>query len=365
MIRLPQVNPSAVQFILASIPKEQGPAYMEHFASCLQRQGQDPNFYYSQALVGPDASVQHIQSVYSQAVDAAGQPDWARMVHPQVLAQAVIDLAERDALPVPDNTYVFDPAANWQLLTMIQPSPRPTNGGIVAPPPAAPVAAPVAQTLQQPAQAAADPYPPPTPISARVTEQQPVIQLQPEPDIIDGQFAPQSTLSPPAHAQQPLQQPASNVVPMVQPTQDQVAAPLLQQPQVQQEVTGTGEYGLPLPTMSASKGASPFLKDPGGDVPKSAPARQLRDIIDMAPHLFASPAGDVVGKGNGVAQRTRVYMAALLLADKILASVPDPNCPVGYLRFHIEHLRYHAGQSAAGGTMLAHEKYLFSGGGDD
>jgi hypothetical protein len=347
VIPLNEVNPQAVQFVLGTIPPEQAQAYLDHFAECLTRTGQNPALYYTQAHVDANASVQAIQEAAPRAVTpAAPSGDWALLVHPKVLAQVVVDLAERTGLPVPDNVFVYE--GDWRRLTEVQPSPRAQPVAPVAQQPAPIVAAPPA----------ADPYPQPTPISTSQYETAAPIQLAPDDVIEDAQFTQQSTpsqtgsLQPPAQAQQP-----SNVVSL---HQQPVAQP---QPEVAQEQpVGTGAYGLPQPIMAASKGKSPFDKDPSGTAPKSAPARQVRDILEMLPHLFASPAGDVVGTGNGQAQRTRMYTAALLIADTLLASVPDPSCPVGYLRHHLAHLRYHASQTPAGPTMLAFEKWLFTPG---
>jgi hypothetical protein len=111
--------------------------------------------------------------------------------------------------------------------------------------------------------------------------------------------------------------------------------------------------------MLAPKGKSPFDTDPGGKVPSSPPDRVTRDIVQLVEGLFAKPASEVVGRGKGSTQRLRAYMAALQLVDCALASVPDGNCPVAYLRFHISHLRFNAGATAAGPTMLAFENHVF------
>jgi hypothetical protein len=118
--------------------------------------------------------------------------------------------------------------------------------------------------------------------------------------------------------------------------------------------TGT-LFGLPDPTTVGGL----LAKDPGGEIPKGAPARHLRDMLDMFPHMFCAPAPDVIGKGKGAVQRTRVYLAALAVVDLALSSVGDEACTVGYLRHHIAHLRYNAYNTPAGETMAEFEKYLF------
>lgn len=341
MIRL-TVNPLAVQFALNQIPNEHAAAFLDAFTEALVRTGQDPTRYYSQAAVGPDAAPEQIMAAAPGAANPSyPNGDWARLVHPQVLAQITVDLAERAGLPVPDNVFVYD-NGDWQRLTTVQPSAPPAPVPLPIQP--QPVQAPPMQTqpMMPPLQPAADPYPQPEPISASTYVPPAAIQLAPEDGIEDAQFAPSA---PPAAAG--LQTGQMTSLPVQAPQSAEQPATL-----------GTGEYGLPAPTLAASKGASPFDKDPGGDVPKALPPRQLRDVVEMLPHLFAAPAGDVVGKGNGVLQRQRMYLAALYLVDTALASVPDPNCPVGYLRYHLSHLRYHASQSPGGPTMLAFEKWL-------
>ena len=165
------------------------------------------------------------------------------------------------------------------------------------------------------------------------------------PSIIEGELA--TPQPPPVVAQAPAPAPAA-------PTPQPAAQTARVEPVVRDQ------YGLPVPTTEAPKGKSPFDTDPGAKVPASAPDRILRDIVAMAPQLFATPAAVIVkGDGKGVPQRTRAFMAMLALMDQALASAPDDTTPVGYLRHYIAHLRYHASQSAAAPAMAAFEQYVF------
>jgi hypothetical protein len=255
----------------------------------------------------------------------------------------------------------------WEPLNQVQPTWAPT---------ALPTATPAAAPAPAPQ---ADPYPQPQPVAT--TPPPPTsLALQPEPEsIVDAEFGEPGTLvqrevmgatvsMTPQAAQQvdaardtprtTVEQVAATQAPVqtAMPVQDAPAAAPTPQ------LAGAGQFGLPQPFMTAAKGTSVFDKDPGGEPPKGVSPRQIRDMMAMAPSLFAAQASDVVGKGTGSVQRHRLYTAELALLHTALSSVPDKNCSVGYLLWQIEHLRYNASQTPGGATMLAYEKWLYSDG---
>lgn len=339
------VNPQVLAMAKAGLRYTQ--EELDYFTSALLQSNTDTSLYTSTPPA--DASV---EAVTAAAADKNG--DWSRIVHPHVLSQLIADMVETMQVPCPDNVYVFV-NNDWMAQSFVlatppaAPAPAPAPAAPPAPPAAAQVTRPVmgaqvtmdAGTAQQVDAARAannvvtmQPHDPLENLQHDVqypstpTLQQPPLENQ----IEDGDFTPAAPVATPAPA----------------PTPAQAAATL---------ATGT-QYGLPDPTTVGG----PLAKDPGGEIPKGAPARHLRDMLDMFPHLFSAPAPDVIGKGKGATQRTRVYLAGLAVLDLALSSVGDEACTVGYLRHHIAHLRYNAYNTPAGATMAEFEKYLFQTG---
>lgn len=359
MIQLPS-NYEPVQNLLAMFTGT--PDQLEFLTSIVQQHGANPQDFY--------ARNPRMEAGWTElsSLPAFQQQDWPRIAHPYVFAQLLVDLCEKVGAPVPDNLYVGVDGA-WQPLSYIQPMFKPAA-------PVIPVAAPVPAPAPAP-----DPYPQPVPVAATPPAPQ-TLDLQPT--TIEGEFSVEPAPGAPVMVQTPVMgatvtMPAATAAqieaarntprePLAAPAADvglsggtPHAAPPPAAAQELPPVEGAGQYGLPQPHMTASKGASPFDKDPGGEPPKTV-QRQIRDMYDMMPRMFAMPAGDVVGKGTGSAQRQRVYLAAVSLLKQALASVPDANCPVGYLMWHLDHLRYNASTSAAGPTLLAFEKWMLQAG---
>lgn len=360
MIRL-IANPQAVSALLGFL--DGTPEQIAYLQGIVQTHGANPGDYYTN---NPDPGLSYDQL---SALPAFQSQDWSRMIHPYVTAQLLVDLCEKANVPLPDNLHVAVDG-EWQPLSYVQP----TYARPAAP---APLAAPEPDP-------APDPYPEPQPI-ATTPPAPTTLQLQPDPEVLDGEFL---AAPPPAQdnylAGMVQREVLGAVVTMPAETAKQVdaaraarteaatpapvegvAMPVQTQPDAPvQTLAGAGEFGLPQPFMHASKGTSVLDKDPGGQVPSGTSPRQIRDLMAMMPRLFAAPAGDVVGKGAGSVQRHRLYTAALLLVHTALSSVPDKNCPVSYLLWHLEHLRYNASQTPGGTTMLKYEQWLFRDGKD-
>ena len=328
MIRL-NANPQTVDTLLGAL---QGtPEELGLLASIVQTHGANPTEFYTNNPP-PEASVADIQ-----ATPAARAGDWSRMVHPHVTAQLLVNFCERFSVPLPDNLHVAVDGA-WQPLSYVPPT------MITAAPSPAPAPAPAPAPSK---------FPEPERIS--VTQAPPVQQvaLQPDPPAQQESVTREvmgAQITMPATAAQQID--AARDTPRgAEPASEISAADAL---------AGFGAFGLPLPTMTVTKGTSPFDKDPGGKLPKGAAPRQLRDMDDMANRVFAMLAGDVVGKGTGAVQRQRYYTTLLALLDRALASVPDEACTVGYLRWHISHLRFNASQTAAGASMAQFEEWALA-----
>ena len=331
MLRL-TINPQVLAMCEASLKGTT--EELAYFAGQLLRSNTEVGLYEStppaQAgleVVGPHAATKN--------------GDWGAMVHPHVLAQIVVDLAERLNQPVPDNHYVFIDG-DWKPLSFVQPSPR------AAPPAPAPVVPPTPPT-------------PPTPdLMAQMASPQ-VLSTTPLDSLL--QEPPK-----PAAVPAPTPAPSAGESPVTVVGQAQAPGPVSVVGQAQAPAPAAaaaaafpiGEFGMVQPLLHAVKGSSPFDKDPGGKVPTSPPSRIIRDIVDMAPLFFAYPAAEVVGKSTGSTQRLRAYMAAAALLDQFLSGVPDGNTPVAYLRHQLAHLRYNASMTPAGPTMKAHEDYLMT-----
>lgn len=338
MYRL-DVNPATLAFAKQHIPHNL--EALQFLTEQLLRTSKEVNLYNDTPQPASD-----IATVQQLAADKNG--DWARIVHPHVLAQIVVDMAEALSVPIPDNVPVWLDN-DWRQLAFVQPTPpAPVQQAAPTLPPApTPAPAPVAA---------------PAPAPATPSMSLPQVMAEAQPDALAQMAAP-----PPSAAQSA--QPAATHVPQEQAaTTGQAVDPAPQN--AAQSVPGTVPsdsfgFNLPSATMIASKGANPLAKDPGGVVPKSAPARYLRDMADMAPHLFSMPAGDIVGKGKGQLQRQRVLMALFSFADQILASVPDGETPVALLRHQLAHQRYNASVTPGGPTMLAWEAYLLAAGAED
>lgn len=330
------VNPATLAMALASLTGT--PEEVNYFAAQLTRSCATELTLY-QSTPPPDAPPEVVQAA------AAGKTEWGDMLHPFVVAQVLVDLCERTGLPIPDNLFVY--AGNdWVPLHNVQPN-APARPPAAPPAPAvtpaqlaspAPVSLERVEVMGATILKATDPQPQQTVPMPQVPLQ---VTTMPEPPelIEDAEIVP-----PPAQTAAPAPAPA----------------PAQQATTVGSDGIVRGEFDLPVPEMAAAKGKSPFDTDPGYKVPGSAPDRVVRDWIAMTERLFSVPAATLVkGDGKGTAQRTRAYMALLLLVDQALASVPDDTTPVGFLRHHIAHLRYNASQSAAGPSMLAAEQYLF------
>lgn len=348
------VNPATLAMALATLTGTH--EEINYFASQLMRSCATELSLY-QSTPPADATPEAVQAA------AVGKSEWGDIVHPHVVGQVLVDLCERASQPCPDNLFVYV-GTDWVPLHNVQPS-APAKP---ATPPAPQTPAITPQQIASPATVeqlqrvevmgatilkVASPAPAPSPgapVPAGVLETTPVT-LQglidqvapPVPDMVEDAHFTEAATSAPAPAPVPTPGPATAT-----------RATLPAGPVV------VGEFGIPPPDMAAPKGKSPFESDPGGKVPTSAPDRAMRDWVAMSTQLFNTPPAVLIkGDGKGVVQRQRVYMALLLLVDQILSSVPDDTTPVGYLRFHLSHLRYNASQTAAGPTMIAWEQYLF------
>lgn len=332
------VNPATLAMALASLTGT--PEEVNYFAAQLTRSCATELTLY-QSTPPPNAPPEVVQAA------AAGKSEWGDMLHPFVVAQVLVDLCERTGQPIPDNLFVY--ADNdWVPLHNVQPN-APARTPVAPPAPAV-----------TPAQLAS-----PAPVSLeRVEVMGATIIHATDPQPQQAVPMPQVPLQVTNIPEPPeLIEDAVIVPPTVQTaavTPAPAPAPAPQAATVGADGIVRGEFGLPVPEMAAPKGKSPFDTDPGYKVPGSAPDRVVRDWITLSEGLFAVPAATLVkGDGKGTAQRTRAYMALLLLVDQALASVPEDTTPVGFLRHHIAHLRYNASQSAAGPSMLAAEQYLF------
>lgn len=366
MIKL-HAHPGAVSALLGYL--DGSPEQIAFLQGVIQTHGANPQDYY---VTNPplDRTFEQLQQL-----PAFQAQDWSRFAHPHVIAQLLVDLCEKAGQPLPDNLHVAVDG-KWEPLAFVQPTYTARPVQVQAPAPA-----PVAKS---------DPYPDPQPVVS--TPPAPAtLQLQPDPEVLDAEFVPAQTsetverpvmgatvtMHPAAAAQidaaraareaatvQEQTYPSANT-PATAPAQA-VAMPVQDAPAPSPAPTlaGAGQFGLPQPFMTASKGTSVFDKNPEGTPPTTASPRQVRDLMAMMPHMFAAQAGDVVGKGKGSVQRHRLYTAALLMLHTALSSVPDKNCPVGYLLWHLEHLRYNASQTPGGQTMLAYETWLYNDGGD-
>lgn len=364
MIKLP-CNPEPVSHLLALL--EGSPDQLQFLTGVVQQHGSNPQDFYARNP-SPDtdwASMQALPAFQSQ--------DWMRMAHPYVIAQLLVDLCEKASAPLPDNLYVGVDGA-WQPLSYVQPTyvrpaaPAPVPAPMAPAATPAPVAAPAAvDAFPAPVSLAATP-PPPTSLTLQPGEiEQEFLAAGEQPAMVTREVMGAAVTMPAQTAQQvdaarETPRATLDAAPVVdvglqggtphaasQPAAAPAPAPAT-----------TTQYGLPVPTVVAPKGAGPFDKDPGGEPPKAA-QRQIRDVFDMMPRMFAQPAVEVVGKGTGSAQRLRVYLGAVSMLRTALASVPDQTCPVGYLLWQLDSLRYEAAQSAAGPTMLAFEKWLLQG----
>lgn len=321
------VNPETLAFCRANLPLTQD--NLDYLADALRLSNTTPDLY----RVTPPADAD-VATVSANAANKGG--DWSQMVHPTMLAQICVDMAEAMNAPCPDNVQVWHDNG-WFPLSFFQPSPPAVQ---LAPPPPPPAPAPIAATAPGAAMPQAN--------AAAVAQ-----MAAPAPSQAGAPPPPAAVYDPLTYAPAP---PA--------PTQDvaatQAPAPAAAPQIATQEVPASDSFGGLLPTarMVASKGANPLDKDPGGAIPKSAPSRYLRDMADMAPHLFSVAAGDLIGKGNGQAQRHRVMTALFAFADSILASAPDPTVSVELLRYQLQHQRYNASQTAGAATMAAFEAYL-------
>jgi hypothetical protein len=350
------VNHDAVSALLAFLTGT--PEQIEFLRGVVQSHGANPaDFYVNNPA--PNLSFDELKATpYFQ------QQDWQRLAHPHVMAQLLVDLCEKASAPLPPSLFVAIGTV-WEPLEQVEPTYRA----------AAPAPAP-----------APDPYPQPVPVAS--TPPAPAtLQLQPDPEVLEGELLGTTepalvtrpmpsgaTVTMTAEAAQQIdaardtpRQPLNPAQTLVHDIAQEVAMPVQPQPSPSPvpALAGAGQFGLPQPFMTASKGTSVFDKDPEGSPPTSPSPRQIRDLMALMPHLFAAPASDVVGKGKGSVQRHRLYTAALLMLHTALSSVPDKNCSVGYLLWHIEHLRYNASQTPGGQTMMAFEKWLYADGGEN
>lgn len=378
------VNPNTLAFALNAIPAS--PEMVSYFADQLRDTNTDVSLY--QNTPPPESTPEQVQAA---AVDKNGV--WARMVHPYVLAQITIALAERAGLPCPDNLFVWlpdpDPNKQWQPLHMIEGVPQ--HAPVAPLQPAAPVAQPVGQIHQTMEQAFSQPIP----VTNQATPPQPTIHLAPDNEILDAEFsAPpvdsggsvtQTVLGAPvtmdaATAQQIDQvrqnreamhhqalqgsqepaQPPSNVVPLHQQPPAQAAAPAPgQQPSAPTD--NPSLFGLPSVSLLTTAGqANAFAKDPLFNAPKSPLPRLAQDVLDLVPTIFSLSPGDAVGSGKGSTQRRRAYLAAAFLVHQALASVPDESVSVGYLKFHLLHKLHGVKSSPTGPTGQAVVDYVFA-----
>lgn len=340
------VNPQTLAMALGSLHGT--PEEVAYFATQLQRSCAAELALY-QTTPPADAPPEVVQA----HAQASGKTDWGDTVHPHVVGQILVDLCERTGQPVPDNLYVYH-GNDWVPLHNVQPS-APVR-------PAAPAIAP-ALTPAQLASPAPDlqrvevlgatilktaevPMPQPGTLEGMIESAtgQPTYGGVPVPDMIEE-----------AEVVSPAKAPASAPAPAAAPAP--APAPV---PQV------VDQYGLPVPTLAAPKGKSPFDTHPGGKVPGTPPDRALRDILAMATQLFSTPAAVIVkGDGKGVVQRQRVFSSLLLLVDQMLGTIQDPHVPIGALQHYVRQLRYEATQTPGADVMLEYEKYLFQQGKGD
>lgn len=294
---------------------------------------------------------------------------FAQMLHPHVVGQITIDLAEIMGVPAPDNLFLYSSEAQgWLALHLFAPSaasrpqqaPNPTP--VVTPAPApAPVAAPAVHqappvvqvdNIAPAVQAAAQAFQAPpvdmaalaSPVTVAATQPTGTQQLPTQPQ---AQAAPAPSLASVIEDAQFTEQPAQDP----QQLNGQASPP-------------PASAGLPHNGLASDKGASPFDKDPGGTLPKSAPPRVIRDWATMAPNLFTLPLAEVVGKGKGSAQRTRAAAPFLELIRRTLAAVP-PHVSVADLQHHLGWQLHHIASSAAGASAHAHVNYLLNAPADD